>query len=136
MRSRRSAQKTFASIFCHRSPGERRSAHGSKLTHHVRKKKNGTRPKIMSGFEKEKVLRSRKVRASRAGPRVIRRKINDGGYFVVFRKESTVKSAVGWCDKFVSGPLGKFHCCFYGQITYQVRISRYTNWIDSVISGK
>jgi len=37
--------------------------------------------------------------------------------------------------KFASGQLAEFRCCLYGQITYQVRISRYTNWIDAVISA-
>ena len=37
--------------------------------------------------------------------------------------------------KFASGPLAKFRCCFYAQISYQVRISRYVGWIDTVISG-
>jgi len=38
--------------------------------------------------------------------------------------------------KFASGDLKTFHCCLYGQITYQVRISRYVGWIHTVIQGK
>jgi hypothetical protein len=37
--------------------------------------------------------------------------------------------------KFATGRLSDFRCCRYGQITYQVRISRYANWIDSTIVG-
>ncbi len=38
--------------------------------------------------------------------------------------------------KFADGELSKFRCCFYGQITYQVRISHYADWIEAVISSK
>jgi hypothetical protein len=33
--------------------------------------------------------------------------------------------------KFASGDLSKFRCCVYGQITYQVRVSHYADWIRS-----
>ncbi len=35
--------------------------------------------------------------------------------------------------KSASGELKTFRCCLYGQITYQVRISRYAGWIKAVI---
>jgi len=55
----------------------------------------------------------------------------------VFINSHGTRQLVGLVShKFASGPLEKFHCCFYGQTTYQVRISRYTNWIDKVISSK
>ena len=38
--------------------------------------------------------------------------------------------------KFARGELSKFRCCLYGQITYQVRVSRYADWIEGVLSGK
>ncbi len=34
--------------------------------------------------------------------------------------------------KSASGELKTFRCCLYGQITYQVRISRYVGWIEAV----
>ena len=38
--------------------------------------------------------------------------------------------------KFATGQLSEFRCCRYGQVTYQVRISRYASWIDSTIGKK
>jgi len=35
--------------------------------------------------------------------------------------------------KFATGNLAEFRCCHYGQITFQVRLSRYAAWIDSTI---
>jgi hypothetical protein len=43
----------------------------------------------------ENLRRSRSANVRRAGPSVISRKISDGRYFVVLRKDSTVKSTVG-----------------------------------------
>jgi hypothetical protein len=37
--------------------------------------------------------------------------------------------------KFASGDLGKFQCCRYGQVTYQVRVSRYAAWIDRTMAA-
>ena len=39
-----------------------------------------------------------------AGPRVINRNNNDGGYFVVFKKESMVNIAFFWFDHFAGSP--------------------------------
>jgi Trypsin len=36
--------------------------------------------------------------------------------------------------KLTTGKLSGFSCCRYGQITYQLRISRYATWIDSTIA--
>jgi hypothetical protein len=38
---------------------------------------------------------SKRARAIRVGPSVMSRKSNDGGYFVVFKKDKTVMSAFG-----------------------------------------
>lgn len=38
--------------------------------------------------------------------------------------------------KFASGELSKFRCCLYGQMTYQVRVSRYADWIDTIVSNR
>lgn len=35
--------------------------------------------------------------------------------------------------KYARGELSRFRCCLYGQITYQVRISRYADWIDGIV---
>ena len=60
----------------------------------------------------------------------------DSGAPVLINVQGT-RQLVGLVShKFASGQLAKFRCCFYGQITYQVRISRYTKWIDTVMSGK
>jgi hypothetical protein len=37
--------------------------------------------------------------------------------------------------KFATGQLSEFRCCVYGQITYQVRVSRYAKWIHSIIAN-
>ena len=37
--------------------------------------------------------------------------------------------------KLATGKVSEFSCCHYGQITYQVRISRYASWIDSAIAN-
>ena len=60
----------------------------------------------------------------------------DSGSPVLINVEGTRQLAGIASHKFASGQLAKFHCCFYGQITYQVRISRYTNWIDTVMTSK
>ena len=36
--------------------------------------------------------------------------------------------------KLATGKLSDFRCCRYGQVTYQVRISRYADWIDSTVT--
>jgi trypsin len=36
--------------------------------------------------------------------------------------------------KLAKGKISEFICCHYGQITYQIRISRYASWIDSTIA--
>ena len=36
--------------------------------------------------------------------------------------------------KLATGKVSEFTCCKYGQLTYQVRISRYAVWIDSTIA--
>lgn len=36
--------------------------------------------------------------------------------------------------KLATGKISDFTCCRYGQVTYQVRISRYAAWIDSTIA--
>ncbi len=38
--------------------------------------------------------------------------------------------------KFWSGDLSGFHWAFYGQTAYQVRISYYISWIDSVVTPR
>lgn len=37
--------------------------------------------------------------------------------------------------KSATGNLSDFRCCRYGQITFQVRISRYARWIDKIIGA-
>lgn len=59
----------------------------------------------------------------------------DSGAAVLINVHGTKQLAGLVSHKFASGQLANFRCCFYGQITYQVRISRYTHWIDTVMSG-
>src|SRR5262245_11288853 len=47
---------------------------------------------------------SNQASASSAGPSVIIRKLSDGGYFVVLKNDSTVKSALGCGDQGTGSP--------------------------------
>jgi hypothetical protein len=48
------------------------------------------------GIGEREVKGSSQPITTSAGPRVIRRKSREGGYFVVFRKESALKTAEAW----------------------------------------
>ena len=60
----------------------------------------------------------------------------DSGAPVLLNMQGRQELAGIVSHKFASGELSKFRCCVYGQITYQVRVSRYADWIKGVISGK
>ena len=51
----------------------------------------GTRPKTISGLVRRNLNFSSHAMATNAGPSVINKKSSEGGYFVTFRKESTIK---------------------------------------------
>jgi hypothetical protein len=60
----------------------------------------------------------------------------DSGGPVIIGANDTMQLAglVSW--KYATGNLSQFRCCRYGQITYQVRVSRYTDWIDQTIAAR
>jgi hypothetical protein len=60
----------------------------------------------------------------------------DSGAPVLMRLQGTWALVGLVLHKSASGELKTFRCCLYGQITYQVRISRYVGWIDAVIHRK
>jgi len=60
----------------------------------------------------------------------------DSGAPVLLNMQGRQELAGIVSHKFASGELSKFRCCVYGQIPYQVRVSRYADWIKGVISGK
>ena len=60
----------------------------------------------------------------------------DSGAPVLLKMQGRRELAGLVSHKFASGELSKFRCCVYGQITYQVRVSRYADWIEGVVSGK
>src|SRR5271163_2184517 len=64
----------------------------------VTKKNRGTRPKTSSGLALPSFTRSNRPITVIAGPSVIRRKSNDGGYFMHFKKEHSVITADDWAD--------------------------------------
>lgn len=84
----------------------------------------------------ERWLELRFAAAAHALPHEAMPADGDSGAPVLINVQGT-RQLVGLVShKFASGQLAKFRCCFYGQITYQVRISRYSHWIDTVMSGK
>ena len=57
----------------------------------------------------------------------------DSGAPVLIQVGGTWQLAGVASRKYAIGKLSEFRCCTYGQITYQVRVSRYAAWIDNTI---
>lgn len=53
----------------------------------------------------------------------------------IFIETSRGKQLAGVASrKLAIGRISDFRCCRYGQVTYQLRISRYADWIDSIVA--
>jgi len=57
----------------------------------------------------------------------------DSGGPVLIKKSGTWKLAGLVSRKYAPGKLSAFRYSRYGQITFQVRLSHYASWIDSII---
>ena len=60
----------------------------------------------------------------------------DSGAPVLIHVRDTWQLAGVVSRKFAKGELSAFRCCVYGQITYQVRVSKYASWIDDNIADR